>query len=522
MHHNHELFSKLLLHFLFCHSAVPLVTQQAEYIEKHTPLQVGKYWGEMGVDFWSADKWDAEFSHHNILVMTRQIFLNTLIHNFIQISKINLIVFDECHHAVKKDPYVRIMQEFYYKCPVQNRPHVLGLSASIISGKCKPGALQTKLKDLEVTLDCRTETAEDLAAVAKYATNPHEVFLPYDLHPNDSKVILLRHEVDNLQDFLSQCRPNDPANKRIKDIRNSIEQCIAVLDGVSISAAIEAAEFAKGELEELRGEQLSQWERGIVAAGLTRMTIFGNECRKTLNEGAPDHSPKLTQLLRVLFDAALPNRDKLCGIIFVQMRSTAVCLSQTINKLSKEFFPQIRSDYVVGHGAIRKTSEGGSTNMNVKKQQAVLKKFRQETVNLLVATSVVEEGLDVRKCNLVVRYDFPKTFQSYVQSKGRARSKNSRYLLLVDSESYQSCCAKLKEYEIIELELQSICHNRSIPNEDEIEERLKGLYRPFMPFGEQGPKITIDGSLSLIHTLVLQYNSVQLTIYTCISSALQL
>ena len=501
---------------------MPLVAQQAEYIEKHTPLNVGKYWGEMGVDSWSADKWDAEFSHHNVLVMTRQIFLDTLIHNFIHISKINLIVFDECHHAVKKDPYVRIMKEFYHKCPVQNRPHILGLSASIISGKCKPGALQTKLEDLEVTLDCRTETAEDLAAVAKYATNPDEDFLLYDLHPKDSKVTPLRREVGNLLDFLSLCRSNDPVNKRIKDICNSIEQCTAVLDGVSISAAIEAAEYAKEELKELLSEQLSRWERGIVAAGLTRMTIFGNECRKALNKGEPDHSPKLTQLLYVLSDTTLSNRDKLCGIIFVQMRSTAVCLSQTINKLSKDFFPQIRSDYVVGHGAIRKTSEGGSTNMNVKKQQAVLKKFRQETVNLLVATSVVEEGLDVRKCNLVVRYDFPMTFQSYVQSKGRARSKNSRYLLLVDSESYEICRAKLSEYERIESELQSICHNRSIPNEDEIEERLKGHYRPFMPSGEQGPKITIDGSLSLIHTLVLQYNSVQLTMYTCISYTLRL
>jgi ERCC4-related helicase len=51
---------------------------------------------------------------------------------------------------------------------------------------------------------------------------------------------------------------------------------------------------------------------------------------------------------------------------------------------------------------------------------------------LLVATSVAEEGLDIRQCNVVIRFDLAKTVLAYIQSRGRARKPGSDYILMVE------------------------------------------------------------------------------------------
>ena len=52
-------------------------------------------------------------------------------------------------------------------------------------------------------------------------------------------------------------------------------------------------------------------------------------------------------------------------------------------------------------------------------------------MNIIVATQVIEEGLDIQGCNLVIRFDLSDTVCSFIQSRGRARMKGSHYVLLV-------------------------------------------------------------------------------------------
>lgn len=53
-------------------------------------------------------------------------------------------------------------------------------------------------------------------------------------------------------------------------------------------------------------------------------------------------------------------------------------------------------------------------------------------MNVIVATSILEEGLDVQSCNLVIRFDPSSTVCSFIQSRGRARMQNSDYILMVN------------------------------------------------------------------------------------------
>lgn len=65
-------------------------------------------------------------------------------------------------------------------------------------------------------------------------------------------------------------------------------------------------------------------------------------------------------------------------------------------------------------------------------QKELLRQFRAGDLNCLVSTSVAEEGLDVRQCQLVVRHDLPSTLLAFIQSRGRARMAASDMVLMVD------------------------------------------------------------------------------------------
>jgi endoribonuclease Dicer len=48
-----------------------------------------------------------------------------------------LLIFDECHHGIKRHPYNVIMREFYDSCPEADRPRVFGMTASPLNSKAK-------------------------------------------------------------------------------------------------------------------------------------------------------------------------------------------------------------------------------------------------------------------------------------------------------------------------------------------------------------------------------------------------
>ncbi len=75
--------------------------------------------------------------------------------------------------------------------------------------------------------------------------------------------------------------------------------------------------------------------------------------------------------------------------------------------------------------------------------------FRDKRTKVLISTAIIEEGLDVPSCNLVIRFNKPQNFSSYIQSKGRARVTRERalFVLLRDESDLKVYSQNSEEYE---------------------------------------------------------------------------
>jgi ERCC4-related helicase len=65
--------------------------------------------------------------------------------------------------------------------------------------------------------------------------------------------------------------------------------------------------------------------------------------------------------------------------------------------LNRKGTTNLRVEKIVGHG--------DDDGMEWRQQESILQRFRTGDVQVVIATSVLEKGLDVPTCNLVVCYD---------------------------------------------------------------------------------------------------------------------
>nr|SZF06445.1 endoribonuclease Dcr-1 [Psoroptes ovis] len=71
-----------------------------------------------------------------------------------------------------------------------------------------------------------------------------------------------------------------------------------------------------------------------------------------------------------------------------------------------------------------------------RQQEETLRRFRlAQQCNVLVTTSMFAEGLDVNRCNMVICFDRPKTFNQFIQSKGRVRIERGQFIVFVENKS---------------------------------------------------------------------------------------
>lgn len=475
---------------------VPLVYQQAEVIRDRTGYQVGHYCGEMGKNFWDLRRWQREFETRQVLVMTAQILLNILRHSIIKMEAIDLLILDECHHAVKKHPYSLVMSEFYHTTPKEKRPSVFGMTASPVNLKGVSSQVDCaiKIRNLESKLDSVVCTIKDRKELEKHVPMPSETLVEYDkaaslwsLHEQIKQMELAVEEAsqsscrrskwqfmgardagakEELRQVygVSERTESDGAVNLIQKLRainyalGELGQWCAYKVALSFLTALQNDERANYQLDAKFQEsylnkvvsllqcqliegaavennnQVAAVDNGITQNGSDLMEIEEGELPDTHVVSGGEHvdviigaavadgkvTPKVQSLIKILL--SYQHTEDFRAIVFVERVVAALVLPKVFAELPSLSF--INAASLIGHN--------NSQEMRTSQMQDTIGKFRDGRVTLLVATSVAEEGLDIRQCNVVIRFDLAKTVLAYIQSRGRARKPGSDYILMIE------------------------------------------------------------------------------------------
>lgn len=201
------------------------------------------------------------------------------------------------------------------------------------------------------------------------------------------------------------------------------------------------------DCEVLQKIPIARYIKGIDDVGKTLESITKDlETLKTkiidLQKGGGERSPVKAFRTRRKFYQRQPRQnayandpDSLCGIIFCNSKLIAKSLFSLLCEMSKHdphlqyLNVQYTVEKVIDVGVDPKEAE-----FEHRKQEEVLKRFRMHECNLLIGTAILEEGIELPKCNLVIRWDPPDTYQSYVQCKGRARALKAYHVMLVSTQ----------------------------------------------------------------------------------------
>ncbi|KAL5774848.1 hypothetical protein ACOSP7_012405 [Xanthoceras sorbifolium] len=429
---------------IFLAPTVALVQQQARVIEESLDFKVGTFCGS-SKPLKSHHDWEKEIDQYEVLVMIPEILLRSLYHRFIKMELIALLIFDECHHAQANSdhPYAKIMKDFY-KPDSTKVPRIFGMTASPVVGKgaSNQANLPKSINSLEYLLDAKVYSVEDKGDLEYFVASPVVRVYQYGPVSNGTSSSYMMYS-EKLAEIRRECisalsrETNDYQSLRNtkKQLNRLHENMIFCLENLGLWGALQASQILlsgdQSERSELIEVEGNSFDDSLCRFVFQAAEIFAADCTKdgiacdlssieVLKE--PFFSEKLLRLIGIL--SAFRLQPEMKCIIFVNRIITARSLSYILQKL--KFLASWKCHFLVGVHA-------GLKSMSRKAMKSILEKFRSGELNLLVATKVGEEGLDIQTCCLVIRFDLPETISSFIQSRGRARMPQSEYAFLVDS-----------------------------------------------------------------------------------------
>ncbi|MHA1997019.1 MAG: helicase-related protein [Promethearchaeota archaeon] len=389
-----------------------------------------------------------------VLLMTPQTLANDLKKDRFPATMIGDLIFDEAHHAREQHPYVQIFNGIRER---GGNPRVLAMTAS-------PGHDVKTIEELCNTLDINPSDSifrsRDDSDVKPYVHNIHVERIGVRI-PEVYKGVLnllmtaLSEHVSWLvtagvldgsiisddkkwgkpipRMFFIELMGKYQSDKsmggamRLKII-SRLASCVKIHHGIELIESEGLVAFLSYQ-ENL--ERDYKKKPSVASRRLLESYEFNKAVEMVRNIKADPSShdafhPKL-RVLRNYLETFLNRNPGSKILVFAKYRSSIRAIIDYFG--SDQLFNPLR---FVGQATKSKKDKGISR----KEQEEILNRFRSGDVNLLVATSVAEEGLDIAECDLVVFYEMVASVIKFIQRMGRTgRKRNGNVVMLYTEDT---------------------------------------------------------------------------------------
>jgi len=394
----------------------PLVQQHAEFYREALQIpdeEIVVFTGEVSPEDRAA-LWDSA----TIVIATPQVVENDLVGNRISLADVTHITFDECHRATGDYAYVYIAERYHADAA---DPLVTGMSAS-------PGGDEEEILEVceNLGLNEVEVMTEDDADVAEFTYDTEVQWERVDLPDEILEIRDLINEVitDRLEDLkelgVTKATSPDLSQKKLNGMRAELQKLInndqsEGYQGMSTHAeimklrrAVELVETQSVESVRRYFERQREDARSSGASKASQRMVSDPRVRRAMRkvESFDGLHPKFSQA-RILLAQTLGIGDGERVILFTESRDTAEALTEFLGQ-------SFETRKFVGQG-----DKQGSDGMTQTQQQERLDAFRDGEFEVLVSTSVAEEGLDVPEVDLVLFYEPVPTAIRSIQRKGR-------------------------------------------------------------------------------------------------------
>ncbi|MEK0360156.1 MAG: helicase-related protein [Nitrosopumilus sp.] len=348
---------------------------------------------------------------NSVICATPEITKNDLDRQIVSPEQFNLVVFDEVHRTVGDYAYSGIAERFE-----NSSARLIGLTATLPSEKEKATEILTRLRISSIA-----ERTEDSPDVKPYIQETKTEWINVELPPELKSIqTLLKLALNERYDTLQK-----------NGIRLAEQQSLSALLRIRQFVLSRNRRSAKPLFTAIRIHYaLSMLE----AHGITPFLKFCERARKKKGAGVKELfevDPNFTRAVHLAKEAQsrgiehskIPKLKEILesvpgkALIFTSYRDSVDLIFNKLTEMG------ISAGILIG--------KAGETGLKQKEQIEAVQKFRDGVFQVLVATRVGEEGLDIAEVNQVIFYDNVPSSIRYIQRRGRTGRKDAGKLVVL-------------------------------------------------------------------------------------------